>query len=315
MKNGKFKYVFGPVPSRRLGRSLGIDLVPFKTCSYDCIYCQLGPTINKTTQKRKYVPLTDVLLEVYRKIEEGVDPDYITLSGSGEPTLYSMLHDLLIAIKEKTTLPLAVLTNGSLLWDPKVSSALRNADLVVPSLDAGDSEMFRRVNRPHPELPFEKMMEGLIEFREVFTGEIWLEIVLLNEINGTTAEVEKLLPYVQRIQPERIQLNTAIRPPAESYAFPVPKDLMLRFAQMFGDQAEVIADLTDTHPHQDLSVSRESILSLIQRRPCSLEDIVAGLSVHRNEALKHLRELLRSKIITTQSRQGVIFYGMTENLN
>ncbi|MGD2175646.1 MAG: radical SAM protein, partial [Candidatus Brocadiaceae bacterium] len=155
--------VFGPVPSRRLGRSLGIDLVPFKTCSYDCIYCQLGRTTLKTTERREWVPLDLVLEEVEEKLNS--EPDYITLSGSGEPTLFSRLGELIGHIKNITDIPVAVLTNGSLLWRKTVRDNLQEADLVIPSLDAGNESMFRYVNRPAPQLSFYEVAEGLITFR------------------------------------------------------------------------------------------------------------------------------------------------------
>ena len=170
-------YVFGPVPSRRLGRSLGVDLVPFKTCSYDCIYCQLGRTSCKTVERKQWVPLDDVLAELKEKLS--TRPDYITLSGSGEPTLFWRTGELIDRIKAMTDVPVAVLTNGSLLWCKDVRDQLTNADLVIPSLDAGDQSMFRAVNRPHEDISFERMLDGLIAFRKAFGGQYWLEIMLL----------------------------------------------------------------------------------------------------------------------------------------
>jgi len=146
------QYIYGPVPSRRLGRSLGVDLVPFKTCTFDCVYCQLGRTTNRTMERKEWVPLEPVLTQLEAKLD--LKPDYITLAGSGEPTLYSKMSELIIRIKELTDVPVAVLTNGSLLWIPEVRDALLSADLVVPSLDAGSSELFRYVNRPHTNIEF-----------------------------------------------------------------------------------------------------------------------------------------------------------------
>ena len=183
-------YIFGPVPSRRLGRSLGVDLVPFKTCTYDCIYCQLGRTTNKTIQRKEWVPLDDVVTELETKLSS--QPDYITLSGSGEPTLYSRTGELIDRIKAVTNVPVAVLTNGSLLWNQEVRARLMNADLVVPSLDAGDEAMFRAVNRPHEDISFERMLQGLIDFRHEFQGKYWLEVFLLAGHNAIAAEVVTL---------------------------------------------------------------------------------------------------------------------------
>jgi wyosine [tRNA(Phe)-imidazoG37] synthetase (radical SAM superfamily) len=167
-------YVYGPVPSRRLGRSLGIDLVPFKTCTYDCIYCQLGRTVNKTVDRQRFVSWEPVLEEIKRKQDDHLD--YITLSGSGEPTLCAGLGELIERIKAITSVPVAVLTSGSLLWRADVHDELQPADLVVPSLDAGDESRFRFINRPHESISFAQMVEGLIAFRQAFHGQYWLEV-------------------------------------------------------------------------------------------------------------------------------------------
>ena len=178
-------YVFGPVPSRRLGRSLGVDLVPHKTCSYDCIYCQLGATTCKTTERKEWVPLDDVLEQLKAKLSTA--PDYITLSGSGEPTLYSRAEELIDRIKAMTDVPVAVLTNGSLLWQEEVRRQFMKADLVIPSLDAGDEGMFRLVNRPHEDVTFERMLAGLVDFRREFRGAYWLEVFVLGRPHGHQA--------------------------------------------------------------------------------------------------------------------------------
>ena len=209
-----FKYVFGPVPSRRLGRSLGVDLVPFKSCSFDCVYCQVGRTTDKTLERREFVPLDDVLAEVERKLAGDVFPDYITMSGSGEPTLYSRLGELIRGIKARAEVPVAVLTNGSLLSDPAVREELLAADLVVPSLDAGGEALYRRVNRPHIDATYEKLVEGLIAFREAYENALWLEVFLLGSI--TDDEARALAETASRVNPDRIQLNTVARPPAEA---------------------------------------------------------------------------------------------------
>ena len=169
MKTPAKNHVFGPVPSRRIGRSLGVDLVPYKTCTYDCIYCQLGGTTNLTLEPKEWVPMDAVLDELKRKLE--TRPDYITLSGSGEPTLYSRLGEIIGRIREITDVPVAVLTNGSLLWKKEVREEVAMADLVLPSLDADNDYNFRFINRPHPDISFDQLIEGLIEFRSEFTGQ------------------------------------------------------------------------------------------------------------------------------------------------
>jgi len=300
------RYVFGPVPSRRLGRSLGVDLVPFKTCSYDCIYCQLGRTTHKTIERREWVPLQDVLAELKGKLS--ARPDYITLSGSGEPTLFSRIQELIDRIKDMTDVPVAVLTNGSLLWRPEVREGLTPADLIIPSLDAGDEEMFRRINRPHGAISFENMLGGLIALRDEFQGQYWLEILLLAGYTDTEAQVSKLAECAARIRPHRVQLNTVTRPAAESFAEAVPPERLARLAAMFTPAAEVIADYREVHQQGRFVAGRQEVLNMLRRRPCSIQDIANGLSLHRNEVVKYIGELEAEKLLESSWCGGTLYY-------
>lgn len=304
----KINHVFGPVPSRRLGRSLGVDLVPFKTCSYDCIYCQLGRTTNKVVKRKEYVPLEKVLKEIKEKLQSPPLPDYITLSGSGEPTLYSELSSLIHGIKQITNIPIAVLTNGSLLWNMYIQEAVCGADLIIPSLDAGNDKEFQCVNRPHQDISFNKMINGLMDFRRLYTGTVWLEIFLLQEITAIESSVERIVSYAEKINPDRIQLNTVARPPAEDFACAVTEERMNYFARMFGEKAEVIADYRAIHDEESFSVSREEVYSLLKRRPCSMEDIASGLSIHRNEAIKHIQQLIHEDKIKPETGKNSLFF-------
>jgi len=299
-------YIFGPVPSRRLGRSLGVDLVPFKTCSYDCIYCQLGRTTNKTVERREWVPLDDVLAELAEKLT--TRPDYITLSGSGEPTLYSRLDELVAGIRSMTDVPVAVLTNGSLLWQKDVRRGLVDAHLVIPSLDAGQDGMFETVNRPHESLSFERMLDGLITFRQEYHGAYWLEVFLLAGQTAEESEAGKIVDCVRRIKPDRVQLNTATRPTAEDYAVMVDGRRMSDLAGRFDPPAEVIADYRGVHAQVDFKAGRDSVLEMIQRRPCSLADIADGLGMHRNEVIKYVEELEVKGLLQKRSSGRKVFY-------
>ena len=298
--------VFGPVPSRRLGRSLGVDLVPFKTCTYDCIYCQLGRTPLKTIERKEWVPLGDVLIELRSRLSS--QPDYITLGGSGEPTLSLRLGELINNIQAMTDVPVAVLTNGSLLWREDVRRDLRNADVVIPSLDAGDAAVFRAVNRPHEQISFNKMLDGLVDFRKEFQGQYWLEIVLLDGFTAMEAELAKMASCVDLIRPDRIQLNTVTRPPAEEFAVAVSHERMVELAGLLRPPAEVITDSCDSRGRDEFSSSREEILSLLGRRPCSIEDIADGLGMHVNEVLKHLEGLTSLEALDYASVNGKLFY-------
>jgi wyosine [tRNA(Phe)-imidazoG37] synthetase (radical SAM superfamily) len=299
-------YVFGPVPSRRLGRSLGVDIVPFKKCSYDCIYCQLGRTTDKTVDRSSHISLDELISELSRKLH--TVPDYITLSGSGEPTLNSDAGELIGRIKELTEIPVAVLTNGSLLWKKDVRYELKEADLVIPSLDAGDETIFRAVNRPHESIGFEDMLDGLIAFREEFKGMYWLEVFLLSGYTTVGADFDKLVKCVDRIKPHRVQLNTVTRPTAEDYAVGVSLEIMNKYAGRFNSEAEVISDFRNVHKQEEFKTGRADILGMLRRRPCSLDDISGGLGLHRNEVIKHIEELTSEKLIGTVLVNGKMFY-------
>jgi wyosine [tRNA(Phe)-imidazoG37] synthetase (radical SAM superfamily) len=301
--------IFGPVPSRRLGRSLGVDLVPFKTCTYDCIYCQLGRTTCKSTERKQWVPLEHVLDKLKSRLSS--KPDYITLSGSGEPTLFSRLGELIDHIKAMTNVPVAVLTNGSLLWQEDVRRQLMNADLVIPSLDAGDEAMFQLVNRPHEEIAFEQMLDGLVDFRHEFPRDYWLEVFILGAYTAIPGELAKLAECVERIKPDRIQLNTVTRPPAENYAFGVSSSRLARLASTFHAPAEAIADFRGVHGNSEFAAGREDILAMLQRRPCTVDDLADGLGMHRNEVIKYIEGLTAACLLEEARTEEKLYYRLT----
>lgn len=313
-KNDGYRYLYGPVPSRRLGRSLGVDLVPYKVCSYDCIYCQLGRTNELTLKRRSYVPAEKIIAELKRKLAEGVRPDYISLAGSGEPTLNSDIGKIIEQIKQLTDIPVAVLTNGSLLWMADVQDDLLAADLVIPSLDVGSSALFRYVNRPHRDLSFEQMSAGLIDFSRRYRGEIWLEVLLLAGVTGMAAEVRKIAEISKKIAPTKVQLNSVDRPPVESFVFPVGKKQLEKFIELFPGPCEIIRDpLPQVIQPEELSPVHEAkILALLSRRPCTSEDVAAGLGVHNMEALKHLSALFKAGKLTTDIVDDRLYYSVTE---
>lgn len=304
------RHVYGPVPSRRLGRSLGIDLVPFKTCSYDCIYCQLGRTTCKTTERKEYVSVAKIFAELDGKLAQGVVPDYISLAGSGEPTLHSGLGELLRGIKSRTSIPVAVLTNGSLLWQKEVRDELQAADLVIPSLDAGDEALFQYVNRPAPGIPFDRMVEGTVEFTAGFSGAVWLEVFLLAGVTGVLAEAEKIAALARKIRPARIQLNTVDRPPGEDFAFPLGLTDMRDLKRVFDGPVDIIAKYAGggSPVEGEEAAGGEEVLTLIRRRPCSAEDVAAGLGLHLTEAIKSLDALAKSGKAKKMPSGGKSFY-------
>jgi wyosine [tRNA(Phe)-imidazoG37] synthetase (radical SAM superfamily) len=296
-----------------LGRSLGVDLVPFKTCTYDCVYCQLGRTTNKTIERREYVSIPDILGELGRKLASGDVPDYVAIAGSGEPTLHSGIGDLIEKVRVVTDLPVAVLTNGSLLWMRDVQDALMRADLVLPSIDAGDEKLFRYVNRPHTDIPFERMVDGIATFTRRFPGQVWLEVFLLGGVTGIRAEVEKIAAIASRIRPARVQLNTIARPPAEGFALPVSPTELLSLKSVFRERVEIISEIAH-HGKVSSPTARASdadMLALLRRRPCTLQDIATGLFIHMTEALKHLDVLIAAGKVETVVIAGKGYYTAT----
>ena len=299
-------HVFGPVPSRRLGRSLGVDLMPFKTCSYDCIYCQLGRTTCKTIERREWVPMDAVLDELKRKL--ACWPDYITLSGSGEPTLHSRLGEIIEHIQMMTDVPVAVLTNGSLLWQPQVRAELALADVVLPSLDAGDAAKFDIINRPHSSLSFDQVIDGLIAFRGEFTGQYWLEVFLLAGYQAILADVDRIAALVKEIRPDRVQLNTVARPPAEEFALSVAREELARLARRFRLHAEVVVERPSRVVQRSRRLDTCGALDLLLRRPCTAEQAARGLGLNRLEILKHLEALVARGEIETSRHEGEVYY-------
>ena len=302
----KFQYLFGPVPSRRLGLSLGVDLVPYKVCSYDCIYCEVGPTTVKTLERKEYVPLEEVKaeLEAFRSL--GIETDYITFSGFGEPTLHSGLGELIQWIRERFDQPIAVLTNGSLLKDPRVREELMGAHVVLPNLDAGTPRVFQMINRPHPRVSFHEMVEGIKTFTREFPGEVWLEIVLVRGINDNREELEALAKLVREIDPARIQLNTVVRPPAHG-GEPLSLKELETLVPLFGSKAQVVAYPTYKRAKERKDL-REAIVETAARRPCSKEDMAKVLGVNALEVAKYLDGLVGDGRLEVIRHGHQIFY-------
>jgi len=296
--------VFGPVPSRRLGRSLGVDIIPRKVCTLDCVYCQVGRTTEKTLARRCAVAVEGVVEEVRGKLSSGPRPDYITLAGSGEPTLCQDLGALICGIHNITDVPVAVLTNGTLFWESAVREACTNADLVLPSLDAGDEETFQRINRPADGLTLERVVQGLIAFRNAFVGQIWLEVFLVAGLNDDENQIVKIRALAQRMRPDKIQLNTAVRPTADEDVAAVSEARLQELCGVFGPAAEVIADFDSVLRLGDFSTKAEDILEMIRRRPVTVEDIAAGTGAHPNEVLKYVEVLLARGVVVKERRGG-----------
>ena len=300
--------IFGPVPSRRLGFSLGVDTIPFKTCSLDCIYCQLGRTLNKTIERKEYIATDDISREIEETLREGKRIDYITFSGSGEPTLNSEIRRMIVRIKELTPIPVAILTNGTLLYQPRMREDLMGADLVIPSLDTVTQQIFELINRPHPSLKIDQLVTGIETFSKEFNGKVWLEIMLVKEINDSPGEIEKIAQVIREMNLEKVQLNTVARPPVEEFARPLSTEDLKNIRTVLGEKCEIIAELKRPTQKAYKREVAKTILSMVKRRPLTLVDISHCLGLHRNETIKYLQVLEKKHQIRTKVHSGERYY-------
>lgn len=306
-----YKYLFGPVPSRRLGMSLGVDLVPKKVCSLDCVYCEVGTTTKLTTERREYIPYDKVVSELEHYFANNPNPDYITFSGSGEPTLNSRIGDVLQFIKrKKPNIPIAVLTNGTLLYDKQVRDEIKGANVVLPSLDAATETTFRKINCPEKSLTAEKYICGLIDFRKEFSGQIWLEVFIIPGYNDNTNDLKALKKAFQEIKPDQIQLNTLDRPgTVEDIHAANHRDLNKIVNYWKLDHVEIIAAAPERKNIQSYRKDAESaILGTITRRPCTVDDLVKILGLHTNEINKYLDVLEAEGRIEPIRQDRGVFY-------
>ena len=309
MKIPGSRRIFGPVPSRRLGASLGVDVIPPKTCTFDCVYCECGETTVKTCERRKFCPAADILADLEAHLSRMTEkPDVITLSGSGEPTLYSPMGELIDGIKRLAALPVAVITNSSLLWMPEVRDELARADIVLPSLDAAVEDAFRRINRPHELVSLPQMIDGLERFLREYRGTVLFEILLIEGYNADERNIEALKTALGRMRTDKIQLNTAVRPGTERDIEPLDDISMRRIRERFGPRCEIIASARTTRRHHEEIDIEEAILSLLERRPCTTEDLhrALGLSVERAESV--VRRLIEAGSVVERRVGGTAFY-------
>lgn len=306
-----YKHLFGPVPSRRLGMSLGIDLIPQKICSLNCVYCECGATTSLTRERAEYVPVDEVYTELKDYFKHHPDPDYFTFSGAGEPTLHIHIGEVIAFLKDhRPGIPVAVLSNGTLFGDPEVRGELMQADLVLPSLDAATDLALRRVNRPPRTFHAADYLDGLVQFRKEFKGAIWLEILILPGYNDGEQNLEALKEAVLKINPDRVQLNTLDRPGTFEGLLPAPMSQLKDFASSLeGPEIEIIAPPQERSQVKSYRADVENaILETIVRRPCTLGDMVKILGLHINEINKYLSKLEEEGRVETIEQERGIFY-------
>jgi wyosine [tRNA(Phe)-imidazoG37] synthetase (radical SAM superfamily) len=304
-------YVFGPVPSRRLGKSLGIDPIPLKTCNWNCVYCQLGRTRPLTNTRCGYNPRANILAEVQEALaaHQPGEIDWVTFVGSGEPTLHSGLGWLIRQVKALTILPVAVITNGALLCLPEVRTELVAADAVLPSLDAGNPRLYRKINRPWPKLTFEAHLQGLAAFRRVYAGQLWIEVMLVKGLNDTEEALQEIATVLRDIRPDQVHVLLPERPPAENWVQPADEAGMKRAKDILGKVTHVLQPVigqTVTHSTDDLE---SAVLGIITRHPMPEEELCTALGCFAPAEVHQMLEILRAEEkAQTIARHGKRFW-------
>jgi wyosine [tRNA(Phe)-imidazoG37] synthetase (radical SAM superfamily) len=325
------KTVYGPIPSRRLGQSLGIDPIPLKTCNWNCIYCQLGRTRPLTNTRRVYVPVATVISEVagvLRAVKPGAI-DFISFVGSGEPTLNSALGEMIRQVKAMTAIPVAVITNGSLLHRAEVRRDLSAADVVMPTLVAGRAELYRKISRPHPEVTFSRFVEGLRSFRQDYAGKLWVEVMLIHEVNDTPQALDEMRAILAHVEPDEIHITLPTRPPSETWVTAPDDAGAARAARVFGAVARVVPPDTgqyhlmgaETEAAEmesaaarngrcaELPSELDAVLAVIKRHPMNRRQLEQALKPLSGAKLaRRLRELEETDCVRMVERLGERFW-------
>jgi len=300
-------FVYGPVPSRRLGLSLGLSVVPPGACTLDCVYCQCGRTTCKTLTRKSFYPVEEILDQV-RQTLKNTTAEFITFSGEGEPTLNLDIGRMVRRLKREFRIPVAVITNSTLLTDPQVRRDLYAADLVVPSLDAADQRNFARVNRGHRSLKVAEIIEGLVKFRRYYRGRMWLEIMLIKGRNDSVEHLMELRKATHRIRPDRVHLNTVVRPPAEKSARPLSEDELGQVQLLFGPGSEIASSSLHRTRRRFKGDPARAVTEMVRRRPSTEKDIEVSLGISRERLSAVLRSLVRSGAIKRVEFWGKVFF-------
>jgi wyosine [tRNA(Phe)-imidazoG37] synthetase (radical SAM superfamily) len=304
--------VYGPVASRRFGLSLGVDLLPPKTCCYNCVYCQLGATSRLTTRREDFVPVEEVLREIEDALERGPRPDVITFGGSGEPTLYASLGRLIRRVRERTGIPVVLLTGGGLLSDEGVASDALEADILAPSLDAGDELRFLRVNRPHASVRFENVVRGLHDVVRSFHGPVRVEVMLVPDLNDGAESLGAIASCLRAIPSAAIEINTPMRPGPRGTFLPFERGVLDRARDILGRQANVLWHGEPTGPKRRAdrcaAARPERVASLLARHPSTVREMMRGLGLSRRAVLVGLEELRRTGRLEKRKSAGIVYY-------
>jgi wyosine [tRNA(Phe)-imidazoG37] synthetase (radical SAM superfamily) len=312
VKVSSMKFVYGPVPSRRLGQSLGIDPIPLKTCNWNCVYCQLGRTVPLTNKRREYFPHKEILAEVEDSLTAHQDGeiDWITFVGSGEPTLHTSIDWLIREAKNLSELPVAIITNGALLYLPEVRQALLAADAVLPSLDAGKTWLYQKINRPHPDFTFEHLLNGLVAFRNEYSGKLWVETMLVHGLNDTEIALNDMAAALQMIHPDEVHINLPTRPPVETWVQPPNEGSLLRAVAILGEIAHVVHPINGAFDLSGGDSLVDAVIGIITRHPMREDELMNTLAYWSPDQVKStLAELEESGQAQVVERYNVRFWG------
>jgi len=304
------RYFYGPVPSRRLGFSLGVDLIPKKTCSFDCVYCQLGRGTKLTTRRSFYVNFSEFKSELKEIVKKKPSIDYITISGSGEPTLHKSLDKIITTIKKITnnSYPICVITNSSLLYRKDVRKELKEADLIIPSLDAITTKAFNKINRPHKNIKIKNIIDGLGALRKEFKGSIWLEVMIVKGINDNVKEISKFKEIIKKVKPDKIQLNTPIRLADLNLSLP-KKDKLARLERIISQNVEVITNFRTSEIRQSSILSqRTKILAFIKVRPATIKDLEKSLGLSKADIRKKINAFVKRGLVVKKIYNKQIYF-------
>lgn len=302
-----FNYVYGPVPSRRMGLSLGISPISKGHCNYSCIYCQLGRTKKMINEQIAFFKLNDIIEEFKKYLIKDIDFDVVTIVGEGEPLLYSEIGNLIRNIKNLTTKPIAIITNGALLSIPSIREDLLESDIVLPSLDAVDKSTFKAINRPHGDISFEDMVEGLIDFSKDFKGQLWIETMIIKDINDNKNFYLRLRDILKKINYERLYINVPVRPPAESFVLPPSNESLTEAISILGGIS--IDELVSEGFYSEIEDDYKAVLSIIKRHPMNQFELKTFLEKRNNKDIDNfLKRLSADKNIEVIDYKNYMTY-------
>ena len=309
------KHVFGPVPSRRLGQSLGIDPVPLKTCNWNCVYCQLGRTKPFTLERKNFIEKDEILSQVKEALEahRPGEIDWVTFVGSGETALHVALGEMIRAVKGMTDLPVAVITNGALLHLSEVREEVAAADAVLPSFDAGSAQLYRKINRPPRELTFENLVEGLIAFRNKFIGQLWLEVMMIQGMNDSDQALKEIAFWLEKIKPDEVHILQPTRPPVEEWVKPLDDEGLMRVQAILGEVATLVLPATGSFDFSGEGNLIDAIVGIITRHPMKESELIEALAQWSpGDVRQTLKDLKESGKAQTVTRYGTQFWNASE---